>query len=78
MAKAAVFPVGIHTETFAADADDAATSTEASRLRASLAGRSLIVGVDRLDYSKGIPQRLEAIDTLLTDHPRYRHGFSYL
>jgi trehalose 6-phosphate synthase len=76
--RAAVFPIGIDVKTFAADAVSAATSTEARRLRDSLAGRSLIIGVDRLDYSKGIPQRLAAIDALLTDHPQHRRGFSYL
>ena len=76
--RAAVFPIGIDTEGFARDAAHAATSTEACRLKDSLAGRSLIIGVDRLDYSKGIPQRLEAIDTLLTDHPEHRRSFSYL
>ncbi|HEY9744926.1 MAG TPA: trehalose-6-phosphate synthase [Oculatellaceae cyanobacterium] len=35
-------------------------------------------GVERLDYSKGIPQRLEAIDTFLTKHPEYKKRFSFV
>ncbi len=76
--RAAAFPVGIDADAFAADAADAATSAEAGRLNDSLAGRRLIIGVDRLDYSKGIPQRLEAVDSLLTSHPEHRGSFTYL
>lgn len=36
-----------------------------------LEGRKLILGVDRLDYTKGIPERLEAFDRLLDSHPEY-------
>lgn len=75
---AGVFPIGIDADAFAAEAAHAAASAEALRLRDSLAGRSLIIGVDRLDYSKGLLQRLEAIDVLLTDHPEHRRRFSYL
>lgn len=76
--RAGVFPIGIDADAFAQDAADAARSIEASRLRGSLAGRSLIIGVDRLDYSKGILQRLDAVETLLTEHPEHRRTFSYL
>jgi trehalose 6-phosphate synthase len=76
--RAAVFPIGVDADSFAADAVHAARSNEASRLRDSLAGRSLIIGIDRLDYSEGILQRLEAIETLLVEHPEHRRAFSYL
>jgi trehalose 6-phosphate synthase/phosphatase len=39
------------------------------RIRAEGAGRQLILGVDRLDYTKGIPRRLLAIERLLEDDP---------
>ena len=41
----------------------------AERLRAELPGRELILGVDRLDYTKGIPLRLEAFRRALRNHP---------
>jgi trehalose 6-phosphate synthase len=76
--RAAAFPIGIDTESFVELARQAAVSAEAKRLEQSLAGRRLIIGVDRLDYSKGIPNRFEAIDGLLSDWPEHRGTFNYL
>jgi trehalose 6-phosphate synthase len=76
--RAAVFPVGIDAETFHRAADNATNATEVRRLAASLAGRKLIIGVDRLDYSKGIAQRFDAIEKLLGRHPDYQRKFNYL
>jgi len=76
--RAAAFPIGIDTEGFAELARRAATSPETRRLEDSLGGRKLILGVDRLDYSKGIPSRFEAIDALLSDWPDHRRQFTYL
>ena len=39
---------------------------------ASLSGRAMIIGVDRLDYSKGIALRMEAFERFLADHPEWR------
>ena len=77
-ARVAAFPVGIDTPGFVAQAEHASNSPETRRLDESLSGRLLIFGVDRLDYSKGIPQRFEAIDALLSDWPEHRAKFSYL
>ncbi|HEX4112284.1 MAG TPA: trehalose-6-phosphate synthase, partial [Stellaceae bacterium] len=76
--RAATFPIGIDTERFARLARRTAQSRDSTRLEESLTGRALIIGVDRLDYSKGLPQRFQAIDTLLTEHPEHRNQFSYL
>jgi trehalose 6-phosphate synthase len=76
--RAATFPIGIETERFARLAARAAGSLDSHRLQESLGGRALIIGVDRLDYSKGIPNRFEAIDILLTEHPEHRGQFCYL
>jgi trehalose 6-phosphate synthase len=72
------FPVGIDTAGFVAFARKAIDSPDARRLKDSMADRSLIIGVDRLDYSKGIPNRFDAIESLLTQHPEQRRRFSYL
>jgi len=77
-ARAAVFPIGIDTENFAQMARQATASAEAKRLEQSLSGRRLIIGVDRLDYSKGIPNRFDAIEGLLSDWPEHRGTFNYL
>jgi trehalose 6-phosphate synthase len=76
--RAATFPIGIDTESFARLAANSANSAEALRLTESLAGRHLIIGVDRLDYSKGIPPRFEATEGLLSTHPEHRRTFNYL
>ncbi len=76
--RAEAFPIGIDTEGFVELARRASGSPETLRLEESLSGRALILGVDRLDYSKGIPQRFDAIEALLTDSPEQRRQFSYL
>jgi trehalose 6-phosphate synthase len=67
-----VFPISIDTAAFAELAEEAVHGRETRRLRDSLVGRSLVIGVDRLDYSKGLPQRLEAFQTLLRRWPQQR------
>jgi trehalose 6-phosphate synthase len=52
------FPVAIDTAVYARVARNAMRSRLVTGLRDSLGGRRLILGVDRLDYSKGIPQRI--------------------
>ena len=42
-----------------------------------LAGKKLIIGVDRLDYTKGIPERLRAIDRFLKKYPEYKEKFVF-
>lgn len=71
-ARAGVFPIGIDTAGFAEVAEESVHGREAQRLRASLSGRSLVIGVDRLDYSKGLPQRFEAFQALLGRWPEQR------
>ena len=68
------FPIGIDVEAFrklaAASVRSATTPLKATRQ--SLGERKLVVGVDRLDYSKGIVQRLEAFGHFLRSHPDQR------
>jgi trehalose 6-phosphate synthase len=72
------FPVAIRTSVFARVARKAARSAAADKLRASLGGRPLIVGVDRLDYSKGIAHRLQAFNHFLEAAPAWRDRVTYL
>lgn len=53
---------------------------ETERLRARLGSgsRPLLVGVDRVDYTKGIPERFRAVDRLLTLHPEWKGKFSFV
>jgi trehalose 6-phosphate synthase len=66
--RAAVFPIGIDVELFAQYAAKASAHPEVSRLRRSLNGDRLAIGVDRLDYSKGLINRIRAFDQMWSDH----------
>jgi trehalose 6-phosphate synthase len=63
------FPIGIDTTSFCRAAKVAETNASVVRMRESLGGRPLVIGVDRLDYSKGIPERIEAFSTFLERTP---------
>jgi len=76
--RAGVFPVGINTPGFADMAKEAMTSPETVRLKDSMGGRKLIIGVDRLDYSKGLPNRFLAYERLLERWPQYKASVTYL
>jgi trehalose 6-phosphate synthase len=47
-------------------------------MRASMGERALIIGVDRLDYSKGIRQRIEAFSCFIRSNPQFRNRVTYL
>jgi trehalose 6-phosphate synthase len=72
-----VFPISIDTQQFIDFANHPAPNV-ARRLERSLEGRQLAISVDRLDYSKGIPQRIEAIGRFLELYPNLRSQFSAL
>jgi trehalose 6-phosphate synthase len=72
------FPIGIDVKQFAEGATKSAARPEVSRLRASLQGRKLAIGVDRLDYSKGLPNRFRAFDRMFDVYPETRKAVSFL
>lgn len=76
--RVAAFGVGIEAEEFARQAAEAETSEETLRLKESLAGRQLIIGVDRLDFSKGLPNRFLSYGELLGRWPDHRSKVTYL
>jgi trehalose 6-phosphate synthase len=69
-----VFPIGIDTNNVARTAERSDRSDARVRLRRKLDGRHLIVGVDRLDYSKGLVARFAAYERLLEEHPDEHRG----
>ncbi|HWT97869.1 MAG TPA: trehalose-6-phosphate synthase [Terriglobales bacterium] len=71
-------PAGIDAAAFARLSDASQKSKEARRLQESLVGRTLMVGVDRLDYSKGLANRFEAYSRLFERFPEHRSKISYL
>ena len=72
------FPVGIETEHFAKTARRAVKSSFVQNVIGSLAGRAMIIGVDRLDYSKGLNLRLDAFDQFLRSYADWRGKVTYL
>jgi trehalose 6-phosphate synthase/phosphatase len=63
------FPIGIDYRTYAERAASKAVEKIASYLRSSLQGKKMILGVDRMDYTKGITSRLEAFALALRRYP---------
>ncbi|MEW6767023.1 MAG: trehalose-6-phosphate synthase [Pseudomonadota bacterium] len=76
--RIAAFPIGIDVEGFAAQARRAASHPDVSRLRMSLGGERLAIGVDRVDYSKGLVNRIAAFDRLLEMEPSLKREVSLL
>ncbi len=70
--KVHVIPVGTDPDRFAEDAATTTESPELGNFSQMLGGRQLILGVDRLDYSKGVPERLEAYARFLEKYPAWR------
>lgn len=65
-------PISIETDKFAELADEAESSNHVRRLVKSMGDGQLILGVDRLDYSKGLLNRLRAYDHLLHEYPEHQ------
>jgi trehalose 6-phosphate synthase len=76
--RLAVFPIGIDAEKFAVAAAKAVSHPDVSRLRRSLNGERLAIGVDRLDYSKGLINRIHAFDRMWAMHPSLVRSVSLL
>ncbi len=73
LVKVGAFPIGIDYSKFRHQLDTPETKAAARQLASSYRGQKLVLSVDRLDYSKGITDRLEAFRLLLEEHPEY-HG----
>lgn len=76
--RAAAFPISIDTAAIAEAARGAESIQEIRQLRTSLEGRALIIGVDRLDYSKGLPLRFDAYARLLKRDPDLHRQVTFL
>jgi trehalose 6-phosphate synthase/phosphatase len=72
------YGISIDAQAFSRSAASPAVAKRVAELRRDLGGRTLILGVDRLDYTKGIPQRLLALERHLERHPDQRDRFLLL
>ncbi|WP_245513146.1 alpha,alpha-trehalose-phosphate synthase (UDP-forming) [Enterovirga rhinocerotis] len=76
--EVASFPIGIDTEGVAEMADKSVGLSSTRRMLASLEGKRLLIGVDRLDYSKGLRERIRSYVAYLAAHPEEKGRVSYL
>jgi len=65
------FPIGIDPEKFVEGLKKQNVQQRIAALTRKFEGVKLIVGVDRLDYIKGVPQKLHALEVFLTEHPEW-------
>src|SRR5690606_18373889 len=72
------FPIGIDAGRIAAQSAAAVGKPAVRALRESMSGRQLAIGVDRLDYSKGLPERFRAFGRYLERHPDERGRLTFL
>jgi alpha,alpha-trehalose-phosphate synthase [UDP-forming] len=68
-ARVGHYPISIDYKAFAAEAAEPAVLIAAKCIQERFSGTRIILGVDRLDYTKGIPERLAAFQTLLECNP---------
>src|SRR5579863_7441126 len=76
--KTGTFPISISFDEFASHAASHEVESAANQLRHELTHRFLVLGVDRMDYTKGIPERLKAFRILLRRFPELRHRVTLL
>src|SRR5690606_20755502 len=72
------FPIGIDAGRIAQQSVAAVGKPAVRALRESLSGRQLAIGVDRLDYSKGLPERFRAFGRYIERHPAERGRLTFL
>ncbi|WP_426749212.1 bifunctional alpha,alpha-trehalose-phosphate synthase (UDP-forming)/trehalose-phosphatase [Myxococcus sp. Y35] len=70
--RVGAFPMGIDAQAFESLASDAGVLEEVANLRRSAEGQRILLGIDRLDYTKGIPRRLLAVQRVLERTPAWR------
>ncbi|MGM0409584.1 MAG: bifunctional alpha,alpha-trehalose-phosphate synthase (UDP-forming)/trehalose-phosphatase [Bacillota bacterium] len=70
--KAELFPMGIDYEKYSKAPHSKAAKNEIENIKERVGNTKIILSVDRMDYTKGIPQRLRAFDYFLENNPEYK------
>lgn len=73
-----VYPVGIDVEFFTRQVETEETERRKEEIRASTGARTLIMAAERLDYVKGVLERLEAFERFLQRHPEQHSNVSFI
>ncbi|PFH53182.1 glycosyltransferase family 20 protein [Amanita thiersii Skay4041] len=71
LAHVGTFPIGIEPSSFIENLKKEPVIARVAQLEQRFSGVKVIVGVDRLDYIKGVPQKLHALELFLTHHPEW-------
>jgi len=71
LAHVGTFPIGIEPSSFINNLEKESVRSRVAQLEQRFNGVKVIVGVDRLDYIKGVPQKLHALELFLTQHPEW-------
>jgi len=70
--KVDAFPMGIDYEKYSQAVNDTDVQNEVRKILQKVGSRKIVISIDRLDYTKGIIQRLEAFDLFLSQNPEYK------
>src|SRR6187402_490 len=73
-----VFPIGVDVDDIQREATESLDTDTVKRMLAGLLGRRLMIGVDRLDYSKGLVERFKAYERFLETHPENQNRVTFL
>jgi trehalose 6-phosphate synthase len=73
-----VFPIGVDVDAIQRESLESQASDALKRMVAGLLGRKLMIGVDRLDYSKGLVERFKAYEKFLETHPENQNRVTFL
>ncbi|KIY43873.1 glycosyltransferase family 20 protein [Fistulina hepatica ATCC 64428] len=71
LAHVGTFPIGIEPSSFINNLQKESVKKRIAQLQQRFSGVKVIVGVDRLDYIKGVPQKLHALELFLKQHPEW-------
>jgi trehalose 6-phosphate synthase len=73
-----VYPIGVDVDSIQREAVESLSSDTSKRMVAGLLGRRLMIGVDRLDYSKGLVERFKAYERFLETHPENQNRVTFM
>ncbi len=76
--RVGTYPISIDVAAFEQLASDSRVQEEACSIRRKARGRKILLGIDRLDYTKGIPRRLLAIERFLEREPSLRGAVRFI
>jgi trehalose 6-phosphate synthase len=78
LAQVAAYPIGVDVDSIVAEAEESVREEQVQRMISSLLARKLIIGVDRLDYSKGLTERFASFEQFLETYPDSQGNVTFL